>query len=532
MDGQDDASANDAPGTAESLTVTHETPSTANSLSQADRTSSMISTVSASTITPSPPPTVPNPSNDKDPTPSLPDPEETWPNKDPNPLTPLELRSYYLFGFASEGYTGVLTTMFAPLIIESLASSVAVSATDPSKKCNKTQTDEVCVIRLGSWGVTTASVFLYCTAVAVLLEVGVYVALGALADYGKLRKVLLMGFSVGAAAVAVLFLGVYKEELFWLACLLYVLGTGAYAAARVFAFAWLPILARNHPEVVESKTQKITKEQRSAISDRITNEISTKATITSYLGLVVELVLAVVIAIVPGDGTKYGLPAIYPLNIGVAFSGVCTIIFVAILFGKTQLGIDTNTLLYISIGVPFVAAIGAWFWNTLKTHFRIRTKRLLLLQLLLYTFLPLYSLLGFVAPFGLKNRWEFFLMTTHHAFFLGAMISTCRSLFSELLPPQFEAEFFSLYGITEKAFGWVGPLVVGAIGDATHDLRYGFFFLLGMMVGALVFFGSVDVERGMEEGRAYSKVQLERVLGGKSSRKCEIGDEEEGGKGR
>jgi MFS transporter, UMF1 family len=106
---------------------------------------------------------------------------------------------------------------------------------------------------------------------------------------------------------------------------------------------------------------------------------------------------------------------------------------------------------------------------------------------------------------GLHSKVEVFILGALHGFILGGTQSSCRSLFSEMLPPGLESEFFSLYEITDKGSAWIGPLVIGAIGDWTHNKRYAFYYLAVVFVLPILLFKLIDVGEGIEEGRAYSK---------------------------
>jgi UMF1 family MFS transporter len=69
-----------------------------------------------------------------------------------------------------------------------------------------------------------------------------------------------------------------------------------------------------------------------------------------------------------------------------------------------------------------------------------------------------------------------------------------------------EAEFFSLYALTDKGASWIGPLVVGAITDSTHEIRYSFFFLLASMILALFIISTVNPEKGRNEAADLSRL--------------------------
>lgn len=126
-----------------------------------------------------------------------------------------------------------------------------------------------------------------------------------------------------------------------------------------------------------------------------------------------------------------------------------TVSSVAILYGQTQLKASTTILLISAIIVPLMAGVGNVIWFKIQQRFNMHSKQVLLIQAGLYSLLPLYGLLGFFTPkgsFGLQSVWEIPVLGMYHGFLLGATQSTCRVLFSELLPRGHESEFFGLYG--------------------------------------------------------------------------------------
>jgi UMF1 family MFS transporter len=127
-----------------------------------------------------------------------------------------------------------------------------------------------------------------------------------------------------------------------------------------------------------------------------------------------------------------------------------TVVASAILFAQSELGASLVILLGSSIIVPLFAAIGNWFWHMLQFKLRWTTKKTLMVQAAMYCFLPLYGLIGFFTkagtPFGLNNMYEIPVLGAYHGFLLGATQSSCRVLFSEMIPHGHESEFFGLYG--------------------------------------------------------------------------------------
>ena len=83
--------------------------------------------------------------------------------------------------------------------------------------------------------------------------------------------------------------------------------------------------------------------------------------------------------------------------------------------------------------------------------------------------------------------------------FNRAVQSFSKVLFTELIPPGDEAEFFSLYEITDKGSSWFGPLMVGLINDATHNIRWGFLVLLVLLVLPAPLLILTNVEKGKKD---------------------------------
>jgi MFS transporter, UMF1 family len=89
------------------------------------------------------------------------------------------------------------------------------------------------------------------------------------------------------------------------------------------------------------------------------------------------------------------------------------------------------------------------------------------------------------------DEFQFYLVAVGIGLVLGGTNALSRSLFSQLVPPGKEAEYFSLYEIGEEATTTVGPLLFGAIGTATGSFRPAIlslvaFFLLGLVLVSLV----------------------------------------------
>ncbi|KAI1437632.1 autophagy-related protein 22-like protein [Xylaria sp. CBS 124048] len=184
----------------------------------------------------------------------------------------------------------------------------------------------------------------------------------------------------------------------------------------------------------------------------------------------------------------------------------------AILFAKTQLGMEPWALGLINVISTTTGVIGALSWSFISRHFNLKPHQTILGCIALFEVIPLYGLLGYL-PFvqewgviGLQQSWEMYPLAAVYGLVLGGLSSYCRSLFGELIPPGSEAAFYALYAITDKGSSIFGPVIVGIIIDAYGEIRPAFWFL-AVLVGLpapIIYF--IDVERGRSEGEKLSEV--------------------------
>ncbi|KAI0021028.1 autophagy-related protein 22-like protein [Xylariomycetidae sp. FL0641] len=184
----------------------------------------------------------------------------------------------------------------------------------------------------------------------------------------------------------------------------------------------------------------------------------------------------------------------------------------AILFAKTQLGMEPWALGMINVISTTTGVIGAFSWSFIARHFKLKPHQTVLSCIALFELIPLYGLLGYL-PFvrqwgviGLQKPWEMYPLAAIYGIVLGGLSSYCRSLYGELIPPGSEAAFYALYAITDKGSSVFGPVIVGAIIDASGEIRPAFWFLAALvgLPAPLIYF--VNVERGKAEGEKLAEV--------------------------
>ena len=171
--------------------------------------------------------------------------------------------------------------------------------------------------------------------------------------------------------------------------------------------------------------------------------------------------------------------------------GIQTVIALSSQFGSDQLGMSMASLTKAILMVQFVAFFGAMGFNLIAKW--IGAKASVGLALVVWTGTLIYMWLA------VKTEGEFFILAFVIALVMGGSQALSRSLYSQLIPKGREAEYFSLYEISDKGTSWISPLVFGLALEITGNYRLAilsliFFFLAGMLVLA-----RVDLRKGIAD---------------------------------
>ncbi|KDQ52540.1 hypothetical protein JAAARDRAFT_40140 [Jaapia argillacea MUCL 33604] len=188
--------------------------------------------------------------------------------------------------------------------------------------------------------------------------------------------------------------------------------------------------------------------------------------------------------------------------------GFTTITSTALLFSKTSLNLPPSSLILIGVLTPTAGIIGSLLWPPIQKRYGWSNLKVLVVLVLGVSAVPLYGCLGFLVPRewgvgGLRTQGEMFVLAVYFGSVYGAFQGYARSLYAELIPPGEEARWYGLFSITDKSSSFLGPLLVGIIADLTGNIRYAFFFLVGMIWVAVPVLVGVDVERGRWDAGVY-----------------------------
>ena len=163
--------------------------------------------------------------------------------------------------------------------------------------------------------------------------------------------------------------------------------------------------------------------------------------------------------------------------------GIQTVIALSATFGAAERGVGTSTLVQVILMVQFIAFFGALLFHQVAR--RTGTKRAIIISLFIWLGVTVYTYAF------LKNEAQFFILGAFIAIVMGGSQALSRSLFSLMIPRGQEAEYFSLYEVSERGTSWLGPLLFGFTLQMTGSYRFA-------ILSVAVFF-RVDVRRAIEE---------------------------------
>ncbi|MGQ9818971.1 MAG: MFS transporter [Candidatus Kapaibacteriales bacterium] len=159
--------------------------------------------------------------------------------------------------------------------------------------------------------------------------------------------------------------------------------------------------------------------------------------------------------------------------------GIQSIIVVSSIFGKHELGLSLDFLIIVILLVQFIAFLGALLFERIAKSFS--AKNTIFFSLVVWIAIVLYAFTF------LTTREEFLLLSILIGLVLGGSQALSRSFFSVLIPKNCEAEYFSLYEISEKGTSWIGPAVFGLVLQFSGSYKFAIlslilFFLIGFFL--------------------------------------------------
>ncbi|MEV6943573.1 MFS transporter [Streptomyces sp. NPDC051172] len=418
-----------------------------------------------------------------------------------------EQRGWYFYDWACSVYsTSVLTVFLGPYL-----TAVAKSAAD---------TDGF-VHPLGI-PVRAGSFFAYCVSASVIVSILVMPLVGAAADRTGRKKPLLAACAyVGATATTGLFF--LSGDRYLLGGLLLIVANSSVAVSMVVYNSYLPQIAP--PEDRDRVSSRGWAFGYAAGSSML---IVNLVLFTGHDSFGVSESTAVRICLASAGlwwgaftliplkrlrdrRTTSSAPAVHgwrqlastvrdmrgkPLTLGFLLAyliyndGIQTVISQASVYGSQELGLSQSTLITAVLMVQVLAVAGALGMGRLARTYG--AKRTILGSLVAWT---VTLAAGYFLPAG-APVW-FFVLAAGIGLVLGGSQALSRSLFSHLVPPGKEAEYFSAYEMSDRGMSWLGPLLFGITYQLTGSYRDAIISLVAFFVIGFALLARVPVRQAI-----------------------------------
>lgn len=428
-----------------------------------------------------------------------------------------EQRAWYFYDWANSAfYTTGVALLLGPWI-----SAVAKNAADANGLVHP----------LGI-PVDARSYWAYLVSLSVLTQVLALPLLGAVADYGRRKRELLAAFAwIGAAANMAMFF--VQGGAYLVAGGLFLLANLSFGASVVIYNAFLPEIATvEERDAVSSKGWGIgylggglllaanlllfARAEALGISSGLAVRINLSsagawwALFTlipvarlrnreagkklppgrTYAGVGLEQLIHTLREAWRYPQTVWFLAAYLVYN-----DGIQTVIVLAAQFGQDELKLPMSTITTVILLVQFVAFAGALGCNWMAARWGSKQTVLMGLGVWTATVVYIYA--------AVRTAAQFYAMGVAVGLVLGGTQALSRSLYSFMIPKGREAEYFSLYEVSDKGTSWLGPLVFGLALQMTGSYREAIlslilFFAVGMALLARVDVRAAALEAGNE----------------------------------
>ena len=141
--------------------------------------------------------------------------------------------------------------------------------------------------------------------------------------------------------------------------------------------------------------------------------------------------------------------------------------------------------------VQFVAFFGAMLFNWIAGL--INAKRAVVLSLVIWTGVLIYIYVSVTTTL------QFFIMAAMVAVVMGGSQALSRSLYAQLVPKEKEAEYYSIYEISDKGTSWICPIIFGLAMQFTHSYRLAMLSLIVFFIAGMMILLKVDMRQGKRD---------------------------------
>lgn len=163
--------------------------------------------------------------------------------------------------------------------------------------------------------------------------------------------------------------------------------------------------------------------------------------------------------------------------------GVQTVIMMATVYGKAELGLSSGHLIGALLLTQLLGVPGSLLYGRLAGRFGAR--RMIFVGIGGYICIVAYA-------FWMKSSIDFWILAGAVALFMGGIQAVSRGYFSRMIPRGMNAEYFGFFSISQRFASIFGPLMFAAVNDLTGSSRLSILSLL------ILFIAGAAVLRGVE----------------------------------
>jgi UMF1 family MFS transporter len=167
--------------------------------------------------------------------------------------------------------------------------------------------------------------------------------------------------------------------------------------------------------------------------------------------------------------------------------GVQTVIMMATVYGKVELGLSSGHLIGALLLTQLVGVPGSLAYGWLAKRFGSRR--------MIYTGIAGYICIVAYA-FWMKTATDFWILAGSVALFMGGIQAVSRSYYSRMIPRGMNAEYFGFFSISQRFASIFGPLLFAAVNDITGSSRFSILSLLALFISGGIILRTVEEPAG------------------------------------
>jgi len=161
-------------------------------------------------------------------------------------------------------------------------------------------------------------------------------------------------------------------------------------------------------------------------------------------------------------------------------AGVQTVIYVASIFAKDELGFESTELITIILLLQLVGIVGAFLFSYISKVTNNKTS--LIITIVIWTLIC-------IAAFFVVSKFQFYIIAAAVGMVMGGIQSMSRSTYSKLLDEDEDstASYFSFYDVVYKIAVVLGTGSFALVDYITRDMRYSIlvlalYFVIGLIL--------------------------------------------------